>query len=131
MTARIFISYSRNDVSCARQIAASLDKLGADVFLDVDDIPAGMKWSRAIQDGLDSAQVMLVILSPESMDSSNVEDEWQYFLDHDKPVIPILWEPCKIHFQLNRIQYIDFRNQDFETALRNLHAELSRQGVTL
>lgn len=51
--ARVFISYSRKDEAFARWLAASLSQLGADVWIDIEDIPAGMKWSSAIQQGLD------------------------------------------------------------------------------
>jgi hypothetical protein len=47
--ARIFISYSRVDEAFARQLAKTLSEYGADVWIDVEDIPAGMKWSSAIQ----------------------------------------------------------------------------------
>ncbi len=129
--ARIFISYSRKDEAFARRLAATLSQLGADVWIDIEDIPAGMKWSRAIQQGLDLAELLMVIVSPDSMASQNVEDEWQYYLDQKKPVVPIFWKPAKIHFQLNRIQYIDFHQQDYDSALYDLHSELHRKGVYL
>ncbi|MGJ3238741.1 MAG: TIR domain-containing protein [Anaerolineae bacterium] len=128
---RIFISYSRRDEIFARKLATALDQLGADIWIDVEDIPAGMKWSTAIQQGLDTAEAMLVILSPDSMASRNVEDEWQYFLDHGKPVFPLLLRDAKIHFQLNRIQWVDFKNQPFDNALVDLHQELHRKGIAL
>lgn len=127
--ARIFISYSRTDETFARRLATSLSNMGADIWIDVEDIPAGMKWSSAIQQGLDGGDLLIVIISPESMSSRNVEDEWQYYLDNGKPVIPVLLKPAKIHFQLNRIQYIDFHRQAYDTALYQLYAELRRKGV--
>jgi multiple sugar transport system substrate-binding protein len=132
--ARIFISYSRVDESFARRLAASLSDLGADVWIDVEDIPAGMKWSSAIQQGLRQCEAMIVILSPNSVGSSNVEDEWQDFLDNRKPVIPVLYRavsPADVHFQLRRIQYIDFHGQQYGLALQQLHAELARKGAVL
>src|SRR4026207_2485130 len=121
--AHIFISYSRTDEVFARQLATSLSQLGADVWIDIEDIPVGMKWSRAIQEGLDVSDVLLVVISPESMASHNVEDEWQYYLDQKKPVIPLLLTPTKLHFQLSRIQYVDFHRQAYDKSLRQLHAE--------
>jgi len=100
--------------------ATALEEPGTEIWLDVDDIPPGMKWSSAIQEGLDSADVMLVIVSPDSMASSNVEDEWQYALDRGVPVIPVLLEPADVHFQLNRLQYIDFYEHDFDDVLPHL-----------
>ncbi len=128
---RVFISYSRTDEPFARRLATSLSQMGADIWIDVEDIPAGMKWSSAIQQGLDTGDLLTVIISPESMASRNVEDEWQYYLDHNKPVIPVLLRPAKIHFQLNRIQYIDFHSQPYDAALYQLYSELRRKGLFL
>ena len=55
--------------------------------IDVEDIPPGMDWSNAIQAGLDSCDVMLLILSPDSTASRNVEEEWKYFRDQGKDVL--------------------------------------------
>lgn len=124
----VFLSYSRKDEQFARQLAGALSNRGFDVWIDVEDIPAGMKWSSAIQQGLDSADAMVVIISPDSMASSNVEDEWQYFLDQRKPVIPALLREAKMHFQLSRVQYVDFLRRSFDPAFDELVAELARKG---
>lgn len=128
---RIFISYSRRDKQFATRLAQSLTNNGADVWIDMEDIPAGVKWSTAIQQGLKTCDIMLVIVSPDSMQSTNVEDEWQYYLDRGKPILPILWRPADMHFQINRIQYIDFHSQNYETALRQLVEEMLRQGIDI
>ncbi len=129
--ARIFVSYSRRDEAFGRQLAGSLSNMGADVWIDIEDIPVGMKWSSAIQQGLDAGQLLIVVISPDSMASRNVEDEWQYYLDQGKPVIPVLLRPAKIHFQLNRLQYIDFHGQDYGQAIGQLYAELRSNGLQL
>lgn len=126
----VFISYSRKDERFARQLATALSVRGFDVWIDVEDIPPGMKWSSAIQQGLDTANAMVVVISPDSMASTNVEDEWQYFLDQRKPVIPVLLREAKIHFQLSRIQYVDCLRQPFDPAFEALVAELARKGLT-
>jgi formylglycine-generating enzyme required for sulfatase activity len=129
--ARIFISYARKHEAFARKLAGSLSNVGASVWLDVEDIPAGMNWSSAIQEGLDFCDVMLVIIAPESMASKNVGDEWQYYLDEGKVVIPVLLERAKVHFQIRRLQYVDFLAQNYDTAFTQLHSELRRKGVDL
>lgn len=126
---QIFISYSRNDAVFATRLSNSLIQSGIDVWIDLQDIHAGSKWSNSIQQGLDQSQAMILIVSPDSMASENVSDEWQYFLDHKKPVVPVMLKPTKIHFQLNRIQYIDFNKLRFEAAFEKLELELVRQGI--
>lgn len=122
-----FISYSRRDEVFVRRLAQALAASGLDVWMDIEDIAIGSKWSAAIQRGLDTSDVMLVVLSPASMESSNVEDEFTYYLDHQKPIIPILHQPSKVHFQLGRLQYIDFHAQPFDDAFVALQAEIARR----
>jgi hypothetical protein len=122
---RVFISYSRADEVFARRLATDLDRLGADVWIDVDDIPPGVNWSTAIQQGLDTCDALMLVISPDALTSKNVEDEWQYVRDEGKPIIPLLWRPVpRLHFQLRRIQYVDFHRQPYETALEQLRARL-------
>ncbi len=128
---RIFISYSREDEAFAKQVSSFIRELGGQVWIDQEDIPSGVKWSTAIQDGLSQCDIMIVIISPDSMASQNVEDEWQYFLDQKKAIIPILLRPTNINFQLNRIQHIDFHSKSKYDGFRLLYAELQRKGVEL
>jgi len=122
---RVFISYSRADEDFARRLATDLDRLGAEVWIDVDDIPPGANWSTAVQQGLDACDALVLVISPDSMTSKNVEDEWQYVRDECKAILPVLWRPApKLHFQLRRIQYVDFHRQDYDTALGQLRARL-------
>ncbi|MBI1279437.1 MAG: TIR domain-containing protein [Anaerolineaceae bacterium] len=126
----VFISYSSKDRPFAQKLAKALEQQGISVWIDRDDIRAGIKWSSAIQEGLDLSSVIIVIISHDSMSSKNVEDEWQYFLDKRKPIVPILHSRAdNIHFQLMRIQYIDFVNNPFEDAVQLLVYELRQYNV--
>lgn len=129
--ARLFVSYSRTDEVFARRIATSLSQMGADIWIDLRDIPAGMKWSSAIQQGLDICDAMILIVSPSSMGSPNVEDEWQDYRDRGKTIIPVLIQPTELHYQLRRLQYINFAQLPYDMALTQLHAELWRKGIML
>ncbi len=108
MPARIFISYSRKDQEFARKLASALTAINAEVWIDLEDIHAGANWSTAVQEGLTSCDLMIVILTPSSSASRNVEEEWQYYRDNLKPIIPVLLEKTVVHYQLSRIQYINF-----------------------
>lgn len=129
--ADVFISYSRKDEVFARQLAESLSIAELDVWIDVDDIPVGMKWSSAIEKGLQYSQLMIVIITPDSMQSRNVEDEWQYFRDKNKPIVPVLRRPAEVHYQLARYQRIDFYTQSYDEGLEQLFREMSRLGLDM
>ncbi|NDJ78685.1 MAG: TIR domain-containing protein [Chloroflexi bacterium] len=127
--AEVFISYSRKDEEFARWLADNLGNYGVDVWLDVRNISPGVKWSTAIQQALTACRAMIIIISPDSMASKNVEDEWQYYLDQQKILIPVLYRPADVHFQLSRVQYIDFFNQDHQVAFNQLAGQLQRLGM--
>ncbi|MBZ0285769.1 MAG: toll/interleukin-1 receptor domain-containing protein [Anaerolineae bacterium] len=129
----VFISYSHADRNMAVQIASLLSKEGLNIWIDVEDIPPGENWRNAIEDGLKTAEVMLLLVSPESMASAEVQGEWNYFLDEKKPIIPILLRPTEIPSRLRLIQWIDF-SQGSGSLLENyarLHDRLKGEAVTL
>jgi len=122
---KVFVSYSRKDEEFARKLATDLVRLGADLWIDADDIPPGVNWSTAVQQGLDACEVLVLIVSPDSMESKNVEDEWQYFRDEGKLIVPVIWRLVpRLHFQLRRIQHVDFATQEYDLALSQLRTRL-------
>ncbi|MEP7285312.1 MAG: SUMF1/EgtB/PvdO family nonheme iron enzyme [Chloroflexota bacterium] len=129
--AHIFVSYSRTDEDFARKLAEALSELGADIWIDVDDIPVGLNWSTAIQEGLDRSELMILIISPESMASTQVAKEWQFYLDEAKPILPVVLRSAHIHYQINPLQRIDFEKTDFPRAFIRLQTALKRNGVVL
>lgn len=127
----LFVSYARNDETFARWLVKNLRNRGANVWLDVDSIPLAIKWQDAIQQALDSSQAMLVIISPDSMQSKNVGDEWQYYHSVNRPIIPILLKiPEAFPFQLMHIQRIDFSQEEQrEESLHRLEDLLQKLGL--
>ena len=88
------------------------------------EIEAGKSWARQIGKALDTCKIMLLVLSPTSVDSGNVEDEWNYYLDKGKPIIPVLFQRCDVPYRLHKLHYIDFTANTFESALSQLIANL-------
>ena len=129
--ARIFIAYPHEHQLFATRLARSLSEIGADVWIDVENIPPGMKWHNAIQQGLRTCELMLVIITPESMASHNVEAEWFHFLENSKPIIPLLYRFTEIHYRLAPFQYTDFEKQPYEIAFSELHSELLRREINV
>jgi hypothetical protein len=97
------------------------------VWLDVFRIEPGRSWARQIGEALDACQVLLVVLSPESVASENVDDEWNYCLDQKKSIVVVLHEPCKVPYRLSKLQYINFHGADYDQALARLVATLNTQ----
>jgi len=114
-----FISYSREDSEFALKLAEDLKAAGAAVWLDQLDIAPGQRWARSVQEALNDCPRMLVILSPASANSANVDDEMSFALEEKKTVIPVLYRDCKIPFRLRSFQYVDFRD-DYPRGLLGL-----------
>ena len=115
----IFFSYARADSDFALRLAKDLRLANANIWIDQLDIKAGDRWDAAVEDALNSAPSVIVILSPESVSSHNVMDEVSYALENEKKLIPVLFKDCKIPFRLRVLQRIDF-TQDYQTGLNNL-----------
>lgn len=108
-TRSAFFSYARADSEFALKLAKDLKASGAAVWLDQLDIHPGQRWDKAVEEALANCSRMLIILSPSSVDSTNVMDEVSYALEEQRVVIPVLHQECRIPFRLRRVQYIDFR----------------------
>jgi hypothetical protein len=124
----VFICYSRRDENFVIKLATNLKRLGVPVWLDQWDIPIGANWNRTIQTALNECSRLLLVLSPSSVESDDVECEWLSALDMKKVVIPILYQPCNMPFRLKLIQYIDFtsRSLDDEKSLEHILEALGK-----
>ncbi|GEM_PF-919019 len=119
-----FISYARADEVFARKLSVDLRKSHIATWLDVQDIEAGKSWARQIGEALDRCAFMVLLLSPESVQSTHVEDEWNYYLDKGKAILPVLLRPCDVPYRLHKLQYVDFATSPYLTALNRLIANL-------
>jgi len=130
-SASIFVSYSRNDLTFTSKVTTHLKTHRFKVWLDVFELQAGGTWARQIGEALDNCQLMILILSPDSLASEKVEDEWNYFLDAKKPIIPVLFQPCTIPYRLHKLQYVDFIQFPYGSALTQLIANLTQYNLQL
>ena len=83
-TPSAFFSYSRDDSDFALRLAEDLKAAGANVWLDQLDIKGGQRWDRSVEEALTNCPQLLVILSPSSVNSTNVLDEVSFALETQK-----------------------------------------------
>jgi len=121
-----FFSYSRDDSSFVVRLARDLKAAGANVWLDQLDIIPGQRWDRAVEDALKNCPGLIVILSPTSVESTNVMNEVSFALEEQKTVIPVIYRDCVIPLRLRRLQYVDFK-QVYAHGLEELLRVLSPQ----
>jgi TIR domain len=116
---QIFICYARVDQQFALHLVGDLVEYDLRIWMDVRSIPHGANWDMEVQKGLDSSDLMLVLLTPASAASQNVADEWSYFVEKNKAIMPLLVEPCEVPFRLSRRQRVDF-TQGYERGFQQL-----------
>lgn len=104
----VFISYSRKDMSFVEKINQELLNGNITTWIDYSGIKIGTHWDNSIQDAIKNCQSLIVVLSPNSVESVYVMDEISFAIEKKKFIIPVLYENCSIPLRINRIQYIDF-----------------------
>ncbi len=112
---RVFICYSRKDETFVDQLAADLKAAGVPIWRDKEDIPSNIAsstrgWRRAIERALEQCTYMLLVLSPDAVESAEVEAEWHTFLEKEQPLYLVLLNECKIPYRINPLQRWDFQH---------------------
>jgi TIR domain len=131
---QVFISYSRKDAEFVRDLADDLKSNGLDVWLDTEDLATADddRWRRSIVQGIRESSVLIVVLSPNSVASEQVERELTIAAETKRRIIPIVKSPCELpdgfQFELAGIQRIDFSELPRAVALEHLVHRVSAAG---
>jgi hypothetical protein len=131
---RIFVSYSHRDKEFVGKLVDELEAIFSieKVQLWIDaKIPPGTDWDYEIDRALKTSDIMILVISPDSMDSKHVQAEFRYFLDKQKPIIPIVLKQADdIHYRISLLQHVDFDSYSFENAFEILCSALHEEGIT-
>src|SRR5574341_2038956 len=98
---RVFICYSRKDSGFVNRLSADLRAAGIPIWRDVDDIPRDIAanttgWRSSVDRALRESTHMLVVLSPDGVESKEVTAEWNWFVMENRPVYPVLCRACDV-----------------------------------
>lgn len=110
----VFLSHSSKDKPFVRELADFLGKDGLiQVWLDEREIGYGQNIVGRIAEGLDSDFVLL-ILSPDSVDSNWVKEEWadafwEQTNERKTKLAGVLYRDCKIPRLLRNKKYFDLQ----------------------
>ncbi len=84
----VFLSYAREDMAEADQLARSLETEGIAVWIDWQGIQSG-NWKERVTDGLNRARAVVVLLTSASFHSSAVRKELGFAAKKNIPIIPV------------------------------------------
>lgn len=100
--ADVFLSYAREDVARAEQVAKGLQQAGLDVFWD-NEIPPGTTWADYIEQKLTQCKALIVLWSEHSTKSQWVREEAR--MGRDKGVlIPVMIDNSQPPFGFGEVQ---------------------------
>jgi CheY-like chemotaxis protein len=110
---QVFISYASHDAIFADLARMKLLAANIQVWLDQGALRAGAEWRNAIDEGISSSHVVVVVVTPSSCKSAYVTYEWAFALGKGTSVIPVLLEGNveDLHPRLAVLQYLDFRDR--------------------
>lgn len=106
--AHIFISYAHDDADFVRILQQELEKMGFEVWVDVERLSGGEDWRQSIDNAIRGAFVLIVVMSPAADGSKYVTYEWACAFGMGKPIIPILLKKIELHPRLQVLQYLNF-----------------------
>ena len=128
----LFLSYSRHDSATMEIMRDDLTALGFNIWVDVDGLPIGTReWQRAIEEAINTADGMIVILSPTAKQSEWVNKEiYMAQMVYQKPIFPVLIEGdqrASVPPGLMGTQYADMRREtESDDGFNELVESLSR-----
>jgi hypothetical protein len=108
----IFLSYSRADSEMMRRVRDTLTGEGLAVWTDESLTPGTPSWQSALENALDGAGCVVVLLSPDARKSQWVANELSYASAHGVVIFPALIrgeEKDSVPLQLINAQRVDLR----------------------
>ena len=87
---RVFLSYSRKDgLDFARRLQAMLEAEGLSLYRDLSDLEGGEDWWRQVETAIKTVEHVVMVLTPNSLQSRYVRDEWKLARQEGKSVWPV------------------------------------------
>lgn len=127
----IFLSHSSRDREFVNRLARDLQTGGFNVWYDQWRLNVGDSLLEKIQEGIEKASWLVVVLSPHSVKSRWVKEELNLGLarqlaENSVFVLPVLYMDCQIPPFLREKVYADFRN-NYNDGLKRLLETLRRR----
>ena len=120
-------------MALALRLQKDLIAEGLDVWLDKERIGGGVSWTRAIEEAIDRAKVVLALLTPGSYASDICRAEQLRSLRKGKCVIPVLAAQTDIPLYFEPQNYRDFtRARGYAASLQALLGDIQGlKGIAL
>ena len=126
----VFISFSRNDLEIAEEICELLNENERKAWIYKDRLPAGAHWPEHLSRALETCQMVLFLLSKDSLNSTLCMRELNIASTEGKPILPIRLDDSKIsnkdRLLMGFEQRVDATRQPKEETFRELLKAVDR-----
>jgi hypothetical protein len=122
----VFICYDRHDRVLRDQIVRELARYAITTWTHDKDIPTGSDYARAIEQGIETADNFLFLLSPTAVQSDYCQRELTHAHRYHKRIIPILIAPTPAENwppTLRDLQYLHYSTDGIDTLLAILQQD--------
>jgi len=132
---KVFISHSHTNEPLAREVTAALQNSGLEVWDDEKEIFPGDNWAEKVAQALREAEAMVVLLTPDALNSNWVQHDIDYALSERRfrnRLVTVLAGPSeklpedKIPWILRRLKFINLadngKKEDIEQIAQALLA---------
>jgi hypothetical protein len=105
----VFLSYSYQDRAWVSQFTEALTAAGIHNWFDIGHILPGENWQEKLEEALREAEIMIIFLSEDSVQSPNVLFELGAAVAGEKKIIPVLIvdnEPQTIPAPVSQLVYL-------------------------
>ena len=111
MSPRVFISHSSEDKTVAETICQRLEADGIKCWIAPGNIQPGSDWTKAITQGIDACQIVVLVFSKHANESDHVYREVAKAFSAHLAVIPFRTELVSpnpsLGYYLNTVQWLD------------------------
>ncbi len=117
LMSQVFLAHAEADRAVMEKVKRSLQREGITVWTSANDIQTGEAFQQAIDQGVEQADNVVYLLSPESTRSTFCQHELDYAIALRKRIVPILVRPTEPSSQplgLRGLQYIDLTDNERE-----------------
>jgi hypothetical protein len=108
---RVFISYSRSEAMMVEYLGERLRERGLRTWIDFQDLEPGTPWQGQLDDAVDRADVVVLVVSRRAVVSEHVGAEWKRALAQGKQVVLYIAEAAPIPEPLRGFAWIDGRTR--------------------
>ena len=114
---QVFISYSRKDLAFVRKLASDLQTAGLEVWWDLSEIKGGDEWERKIAEAIKQSRYMIVVLTPDGVESRWVRKEYLRAEQTGLKILPLHYKTCEMPLALQDLQPIDASDGEYPACL--------------